>query len=365
MFSFIIDMMSSALISLPLPAEYYVTRMRTLHDALRLRLTEQLQIQSAAITARATFPDMAGVADVRGGDTIYTIDTHAEELLFEFCEEWAQEAPFILIAEGIPDNGWRIFPESCTAEDAAFLLIVDPIDGTRNLMYDKRSAWILSAVAPNRGETTTLADIEAAVMTEVPTTRHRVGDQLWAAQGSGAHRETVDLITGERQEIPLRPSRSETLAHGFASIVKFFPPAKGATAAFEERLLAKIAPEEGENPLVFDDQYISTGGQLYELMVGHDRFLADLRPEFFSALHLPKKLVCHPYDICTEIIAREAGVIVTAPDGSPLDAPLDIRAAVSWVGYANDALRRNIQPHLTESLSSLPDDSLPEVSVSL
>ena len=31
-------------------------------------------------------------------------------------------------------------------------------------------------------------------------------------------------------------------------------------------------------PLVFDDQYISTGGQLYELAVGHDLFTADLRP---------------------------------------------------------------------------------------
>ena len=30
-------------------------------------------------------------------------------------------------------------------------LIVDPIDGTRSLMYDKRSAWVLAAVAPQRG----------------------------------------------------------------------------------------------------------------------------------------------------------------------------------------------------------------------
>jgi hypothetical protein len=25
--------------------------------------------------------------------------------------------------------------------------------------------------------------------------------------------------------------------------------------------MARVAPEDGENPLVFDDQYISTGGQ--------------------------------------------------------------------------------------------------------
>ena len=327
------------------PADYYIVRMRALHDALRERLLRQLHAQDAALTDR-----LSDVADVRGGDTIYSIDTHAEELLFDFCAEWAAEAPLALIAEGIPGDGWRTFPDGANAEDAAFVLIVDPIDGTRNLMYNKRSAWILSAVAPNRGKETSLADIEASVMTEVPTTRHRVSDQLWASPGSGAHRETIDLTTGERAMISLRPSRSETLAHGFASIAKFFPAAKEATAAFEERLLARVAPDDGENPLVFDDQYISTGGQLYELMVGHDRFLADLRPLFFAALNLPPKLVCHPYDICVELIAREAGVLITDPTGLPLSVPLDIRAPVAWIGYANPALKFLIEPPLQELL---------------
>ena len=105
-----------------------------------------------------------------------------------------------------------------------------------------------------------------------------------------------------------------------------------------------------ENPLVFDDEYISTGGQLYELLVGHDRFLADLRPVFFEALGLPKKLVCHPYDICVELIARNAGVLVTDEKGQPLSAPLDIRADINWCGYANLTLKKRIEPHLQELL---------------
>jgi hypothetical protein len=40
-------------------------------------------------------------------------------------------------------------------------MIVDPIDGTRNIMYNKRSAWILSGIAPNTGRHDA-ADIEAA-----------------------------------------------------------------------------------------------------------------------------------------------------------------------------------------------------------
>jgi fructose-1,6-bisphosphatase/inositol monophosphatase family enzyme len=333
---------------LPKPAVYYVEKMRVLQIAIRDALLGHLRAEEERVEAT-----LSGVAHVVGGDTIYTIDVHSEDILFGFCDEWAKEAPFVLIAEGIAGTGWRVFPEGAAVADALFLMIVDPIDGTRNIMYNKRSAWVLSGIAPNRGEGTTLADIECAVMTEIPTTRHLLSDQLWATRGGGAHREAQNLVTGEGKPLPLRPSRAADLAHGFSSISKFFPPAKGATAAFEEKLFARVAPEDGENPLVFDDQYVSTGGQLYELMVGHDRFLADLRPVFYDALGLPKKLVCHPYDICVELIAREAGVIVTDEYGQPLSAPLDIGAPVAWVGYANAALRDRIQPHFQELLAEV------------
>ena len=342
-------------LTLPRPADYYINKLRTLHDAMRDTLLHHLRAEenAAHVSAEAA---LAGIADVRGGDTIYTIDAHSEDILFAFCEEWAGEnGPFVLISEGIEGDGWRIFPKDAGEAEATFLLIVDPIDGTRNIMYNKRAAWILSGIAPNLGRgKTTLADIACAVMTEVPTTRHLFSDQLWAAKGSGVHREACNVWTNERTRLPLRPSKATDLAHGFASLVKFFPPAKGATAVFEEKLLARVAPDGGnENPLVFDDQYICTGGQLYEILVGHDRFLADLRPVFFDALGLPKKLVCHPYDICVEIIAREAGVIVTDENDAPLSALLDIRANVAWAGYANTALHNLIAPHLAELLEEL------------
>lgn len=315
---------------------------------MQTRLLADLKAQEEAATEA-----LAGVADVRGGDTIYQIDAHADEVLHHFCSEWAEEGTLVLIAEGIEGAGWQVFPEGADEADAEFLLIVDPIDGTRNIMYNKRSAWALAGIAPNKGRATTLADIEVAVMTELPTTRALLADQLWAVKGQGAHRETKNLVTGERKLAPLKPSRSTSLAHGFASLAKFFPPAKGATATLEERLMLAVAPEDGENPVVFDDQYMTTGGQLYELLVGHDRFIADLRPVFFAALGLPPKLVCHPYDICTELIAREAGVFVTDERGAALAAPLDIRAAVAWCGYANETLKNHIAPKLEALLGEL------------
>lgn len=96
----------------------------------------------------------------------------------------------------------------------------------------------------------------------------------------------------------------------------------------------------------FEDQYISTGGQLYELMVGHDRFVADLRPLFEKSLAkrgLRLGLCCHPYDLCTELIARELGVIITDELGEQLKAHLAVEPDVAWIGYANTGIRNQLE----------------------
>ena len=67
-----------------------------------------------------------------------------------------------------------------------FKCILDPIDGTRNLMYDKRSAWILTGLAEQRGKRTSLGDIEVAVMTELPTSKQWRADQISAIRGKGS-----------------------------------------------------------------------------------------------------------------------------------------------------------------------------------
>jgi hypothetical protein len=70
-----------------------------------------------------------------------------------------------------------------------------------------------------------------------------------------------------------------------------------------------------------------------------------------SAAGYPElSICCHPYDLATELIACEAGVIVTGADGEPLDAPMDVGTNVAWVGYANAKIRAQIEPHLLTAL---------------
>ena len=297
---------------------------------------------------------MSRVAVVTASDTIYAIDKVTEEAVLGWMEShWPRAWPVELVMEGLEDRGPVTFPRGTPVKATGWKLILDPVDGTRGLMFDKRSAWSLAALAPQRGARNTTADLFVAAMTELPVAKAGWADQISAVRGGGVRAERVDLRTGRRKKFRPRPSAAREVAHGFASFAKFFPEAKAWLAAREERLWRELglSGASGGQP-VFDDQYLSTGGQLYELLMGHDRFIADLRPVAFARLGLGAgaALACHPYDICTALIAQEAGCVITAPDGRPLRAPLDTTSPVAWTGYANRALARRIGPVLRRVL---------------
>ena len=193
-------------------------------------------------------------------------------------------------------------------------------------------------------------DIEAAVQTEIPIRKQHLADAVWALPEAGVQAERWNRLTGERTPLTLRPSRAATLAHGFATVARFFPGQRDMMAAIDDEVVASVmGPPQAGKAACFEDQYASTGGQLYELMAGHDRFVADIRPLVYGR---PSPLCCHPYDICTELIARELGVIVTDERGQPLSAPLSVEADVAWVGYANEHIRSLVEPALQHALRS-------------
>jgi hypothetical protein len=192
------------------------------------------------------------------------------------------------------------------------------------------------------------------VQTEIPLVKQHLCDVLWAVRGEGSHAERFNILTQESRPLALRPSRATTIRHGFAMIARFFPGARDELAAIDEEIVSgALGPVERGKAHCFEDQYLSSGGQLYELMMGHDRFVADLRPLVEPLLNrrgLALGICCHPYDMCTELIAREAGVIVTDERGGALRTPLTVEPDIAWAGYANDAIRREIEPLLHAAL---------------
>lgn len=314
------------------------------------RLHELIRTVVVDACEQTAIESMAAVAREEEGDTIYAVDQVSEELIVEFIKkEIASKTPVVLIAEGL-ETGQIILPHGTNEPDAKWRIIVDPIDGTRGLMFQKRSAWILTGVALNNGEETNLADIEFAIQTEIPLVKQHLSDTMWAFRGQGANAERFNRISGETSELTLKPSVNTSISHGFATISRFIPGVGvEATEIYENVVKAALGEVQPGKAQCFEDQYISTGGQLYELMSGHDRFVADLRP-LFEKDGVNLGLCCHPYDLCTELIARELGVIVTDEHGEPLRAKLAVEPDVAWAGYANAGVREQIEQHLRSEI---------------
>jgi fructose-1,6-bisphosphatase/inositol monophosphatase family enzyme len=325
--------------------EALVAAIRGVHDAIRDEVTAACERQSTE--------ELSAVVGDDAGDTLFAVDRVSEPVLLERFGELARRWPCLLVAEGLGQDGRRVLPEGAAPE---VVILVDPIDGTRGLMVQKRPAWVLTGVAPYRGGTETLADIVLAVQTEIPLVKQHLCDQMWAIAGRGMQVERLDRTTGARRAITLQPSRATTLLQGFGGLSKFFPGARAELGALDDEIVERsLGPTQRGRALAFEDQYISSAGQLYELVAGHDRWIADLRPVIEPLLARRGRAlgICsHPYDLCTELIAREAGVIVTDAGGRPLAAPLDVFAEIAWVGYANATIRGLVEPALREALAA-------------
>ena len=316
-------------------------RLRALQTHIRGALRAHMQAQEPTVWSRTVRDD--------AGDTIFGIDAHVEDILLEHCRDWGRTQHFTLLAEGLDPAGIEFGRRG--RGGPPFRLLADPIDGTRGLMFDKRSAWCLMGAARDRGTATRLQDVEIAVMTELPTTRQATSDVLWAIADQPAQGERHDLAGANVRTLPLVPSQAVTLRHGFATVCNFFQGGKELIARLDEAILRRALGEW--NPAkaeVYTDQYISSGGQLAEVALGRDRFVLDVRPLVHRKLGVTSSLACRPYDVVTWRIAQQAGCVVCDPFGEPLDAPLDTTTNVAFAAYANKRLSAQLIPIVREEV---------------
>jgi hypothetical protein len=308
----------------------------------RVRAAQAAAARRAEVAASDPARHEGRVAHPGAGDVSFGLDVDAEGAIVEFAEEFARREPLLVVSEGI---GVRRFGAS--SGEVARRLVVDPIDGTRNLMFDLRSGWILSALAPERGVATRLSDVTIAVQSELPPRGRWCGDVLLARRGHGARLRRIELDTGTTlYEHPLRATADASLTPGFVAFFKFDRRERVAITAVEERFLSRLAAaEDVDATLLFDDQYISSAGQMHLLLTRRYRFVADLRGAIGDVLGIANQ-TSKPYDVCCALIAAEAGVPIVDLDGRALDLPLDLDARVTFAGYANGAVRARLEPLL-------------------
>lgn len=287
---------------------------RSVRDAVRAALEQR----SGAL---------ADVVRAEGGDHIFGIDTVADRVVLDALAEpggigarwpgtWVMEGFDAALPVGGAVDGPRPWRYLC-----------DPLDGTRPLLVDKRSAWVLIGAGRHA---TTLEELELSVVVEVPTRRAAWAMVCWADRDGRLVAVDEDLRTGELRPLRLDPRAGADLAHTFVTVVRFAPGHAEVIGRWADRHLAGLT--------TFEDLVPCSAGQMMGLASGADAAVFDPRPVL-----APATMAAHPYDLAGLWVARAAGAVVEALPAGPLDVPLDVQHPVAWAGYANEAVAARLR----------------------
>jgi len=235
----------------------------------------------------------AGAAE--GGDVTFAIDERAEARMEEFLGERASGVAFYSEDRGM------VSPAGAEAE---WVLVVDPIDGTRPALAGLESCMVSVAAARLDGEPT-MGDVEIGCMVEIKS-----GERFVAERGKGvepAPRLSANTEVGRMlwtYGLRGRPARAlmEVLADlvdassvGGASF-DLGSATYGMTRVLTGQLDAYIEP----GPMMVDD-------------------LPGMREEF-ERVGRGAVLNNSPYDLAAATLClREGGAVVTDAYGQPLD----------------------------------------------
>ncbi len=252
------------------------------------------------------------------GDITFGIDELAEVELDTFAAE--APIPLAVLSE---DRGVVGPPE------AEWLLVVDPVDGTRPALAGFEGACVSIAAAPNTPGAT-LGDVEVGVVLELKTGRSFV-----ARRGGGV---TADDA--------LVPSANEDLSRLFWAAGYRGRPAADLTAVigplvdrssvgggyFDPGSAAFILTRVATGQL---DAYVDVGPRVVAEVPGAE--------ERFRALGNGEILCNRPYDLAASLLVlRELGLPVSDAWGRPLeDAPLR-GGIVSCLAAANEPLHAEL-----------------------
>ncbi len=330
----------------------------SLHElATRIRAATHEALLDAV--AREDLDTLSRAHGDGAGDVTYGIDVPAEQVLERWFDEIARHEPISLLTE---DTGWRHrgpnhqggVRELDGFDHGGPRIAVDPVDGTRNLMADLRSAWTVVALCGPGESTPHLSDATGAVLAEIPDSRGSEA-RVFRATSDGRVRLSRESARdgGVRSDGIWHVDDDARVDNGYFPFFRYMADMRPDIARIEADFFARVEKhEKADLRTTWDDQYISNGGQLALLSLGTYRMIVDLRA-FLAARRKKPTLTCKPYDCAGAIVvARAAGCIVTAVGGSELDFEIDVSTPVSFVGYANPRTRARLEPHLDAAVDA-------------
>jgi myo-inositol-1(or 4)-monophosphatase len=135
----------------------------------QLVLDLALHLRERVLPELGSHAGRAHAGEAAGGDVTFAVDELAETALAEFLAERAPRVAWYSEDRGLIDPG-----------DAADVLVVDPIDGTRPAMAGLESACVAVALAPLGEGDPTMVEVEAGCVVEIKS-----GDWYFGVRGGG------------------------------------------------------------------------------------------------------------------------------------------------------------------------------------
>ena len=234
-----------------------------------------------------------------GGDVTFAIDERAESLMESFLADNAPDVAFYSEDRGM------VRPSGA---EASWVLIVDPIDGTRPALAGFESACVSVAAAPLDGEPT-MADVEVGCIVEIKS-----GQRFLAERGGG-------LDPAPRLSANTRLERM-FWAYGL----------RGRPARMTVEVLSELIDASSVGGATFDlgsatyDMTRVASGQLDAYVEPGPRIVADVPAAraAFERVGGGAVLNNSPYDLAAAALClQEAGAVVSDAYGAPIgDRPL-------------------------------------------
>lgn len=262
--------------------------------SLVLDLATALREEVAPELGRHAGREHAGAG--AGGDVTFAIDERAEAFMERFLAERAPDVAFYSEDRGL------VTP----AGDAEWVLIVDPIDGTRPAMAGFEAACVSVALAPLGDGQPTLGDVTVGCVIEIKS-----GNAFVAERGEGV------------EPAPALSSNTELSRMFWAYGLRGRPVRRIA------EVLAEVIDSSSVGGGTFDlgsatyDMTRVVTGQLDAYIEPGARLIAEIpgMREEFERVGGGVVLNNSPYDLAAAVlICEEAGAVVSDAWGGPLAA---------------------------------------------
>ena len=275
---------------------------------------------------------VSGADEGSSGDVTFAIDEHAEAFMERFLAERAPEVAFYSEDRGM------VAP----ATDPEWVLVVDPIDGTRPAMAGLEAACVSVAAAPLAGEPR-MGDVLAACIVEIKS-----GAAFRALRGVGLDpAPSLSANTDPRRmfwSYGLRGRPARPMAEVLAELIDG-SSVGGATFDLGSACFDMTRICTGQL-----DAYVEPGPRLVAEIPGMD--------EEFERVGGGAVLNNSPYDLAAAVLClEEAGAVVTDASGESLAGrPLlgsDAEFQMSCVAAANPGLHGAIVEALDSGIERL------------